>query len=118
MTRVLAAADLAAARQEATAALAAADTEVEHVRKRVEVAIQRQARFVYFQGTLLGTAAAVVLCVAPGLVSAHHRARRVRSDRLRGRVQRTVRHGHGRAGRSRSGRYSRRGAAASGTMNP
>jgi hypothetical protein len=40
------------------------------VRKRVEVAIQRQARFVYFQGTLLGTAAVVVLCVVLGLVSA------------------------------------------------
>jgi hypothetical protein len=72
MTRVLAAADLAATGEEAALApaLAAADTEVEHVRKRVEVDIQRQARFVYFQGTLLGTAVAIAICVVLGMVSA------------------------------------------------
>jgi hypothetical protein len=51
-------------------ALAAAEAEVEHVRKRVEIAIQRQARFVYFQGALYGTVVAAVICVLLGLVSA------------------------------------------------
>ena len=69
MTRVLAAADIT---DEATLvpALAAAEAEVEHVRKRVRVAIQRQARFVYFQGALAGTVVAIVICVVLGMVSA------------------------------------------------
>jgi hypothetical protein len=74
MTRVLAAADLAAAPEQdgvrLAAALAAAEREVEHVGTRVRVAIQRQARFVYFQGALFGTVAAVVVCVVLGLVGA------------------------------------------------
>jgi hypothetical protein len=76
MTRVLAAADTAQKNAPPTAlediapALAAAEAEVEHVRKRVEIAIQRQARFVYFQGALYGTVVAAVICVLLGLVSA------------------------------------------------
>lgn len=74
MTRVLAAADLAAAPEpdgvRLAAALAAAEREVEHVRTRVRVAIQRQARFDYFQGSLAGTVVAVVVCVVLGLVGA------------------------------------------------
>jgi hypothetical protein len=93
MTRVLAAADIVAAPAPAPdavveagavpavpvatrddfallPALAAAEAEVEHVRKRVEIAIQRQARFVYFQGALIGTAVAVLVCVLLGMVSA------------------------------------------------
>lgn len=69
MTRVLAAADITD-EAELVPALAAAEVEVEHVRTRVRVAIQRQARFVYFQGTLAGTAVAVVICVVLGMVSA------------------------------------------------
>lgn len=74
MTRVLAAADIAAVPEpdgvRLAAAIAAAEREVEHVRTSVRVAIQRQARFVYFQGALVGTAAAVVVCVVLGLVGA------------------------------------------------
>jgi hypothetical protein len=94
MTRVLAAADTAqknapptalgaaaqggatsapaadTAQEDIAPALAAAEAEVEHVRKRVEIAIQRQARFVYFQGALYGTVVAAVICVLLGLVSA------------------------------------------------
>ncbi len=74
MTRVLAAADLAAAPEPDEArlaeALAAAEREVEHVRTRVHVAILRQARFVYLQGTLTGAAAALAMCVVLGLVGA------------------------------------------------
>ncbi len=58
MTRVLAAADATT-----DESLTAAETEIEHLRKRVRVAIQRQARFVYLQGWLYGTVVAVVLCV-------------------------------------------------------
>lgn len=70
MTRVLAAAD--AAPEELAPALAAAEAEVAHARTRVQVAIQRQARFVYFQGALVGTAVAVVVCVVLGMVSARY----------------------------------------------
>lgn len=74
MTRVLAAADLAAAPEpdgvRLAAALAAAERQVEHVGTRVRAAIQRQARFVYFQGALAGMAVAVVVCVLLGLVGA------------------------------------------------
>jgi hypothetical protein len=84
MTRVLAAADIAATGDEAALApaLAAAETEVEHVRKRVEVAIQRQARFVYFQGTLAGTAVAVVVCVLLGMASARFWASHIDTSAL------------------------------------
>lgn len=60
----------ATAHEDLAPALAAAEAEVEHVRTRVQVAIQRQARFVYFQGALYGTVVAAVICVLLGLVSA------------------------------------------------
>lgn len=74
MTRVLAAAELAAAPSpdgvRLAAALAAAERVVEQATTRVRVAIQRQARFVYFQGALVGTLAAVVVCVLLGVTGA------------------------------------------------
>lgn len=84
MTRVLAAADMAAAGDETglAACLAAAEAEVEHVRTRVRVAIQRQARFVYFQGALYGTAVAVLVCVLLGLVGARFWANHVDTGAL------------------------------------
>jgi hypothetical protein len=70
MTRVLAAADVDQA--DLAPALAAAEAEVDHMRTRVRVAIQRQARFVYFQGTLFGTLAAIIVCVVLGMVGSRY----------------------------------------------
>lgn len=77
MTRVLAAADATT-----DEALAAAETEIDHLRKRVRVAIQRQARFVYFQGALYGTAVAVLVCVVLGMASARYWADHVDTGAL------------------------------------
>lgn len=84
MTRVLAAADLAATGDETALvpALAAAEAEVEHARTRVGVAIQRQARFVYFQGTLAGMAVAIVVCVLLGMVSTRFWANQIDTGAL------------------------------------
>lgn len=65
------------ARSELSAALATAETEVEHVSKRVRVAVQRQARFVYFQGALAGTAFAIVVCVVLGMVGSRYWANHI-----------------------------------------
>lgn len=73
MTRVLTAADLtekATTDGQRDEALAAAEKEVEHVTTRVRTAIQRQARFVYFQGALVGTVGTIALSVLLGVLGA------------------------------------------------
>jgi hypothetical protein len=73
MTRVLTAADLWAdpsgAHDARLGGLAAARAEVDAARARVRATIQRQARFIYFQGTLAGAALAVVVAIVLGLLA-------------------------------------------------
>jgi hypothetical protein len=70
------------ARSRLDAALATAETEVEHVSRRVRVAVQRQSRFVYFQGALAGTAVAIVVCVVLGMVSSRFWASHIDTSAL------------------------------------
>jgi hypothetical protein len=76
MTRVLSAADVCATAQalpaDKQAALEAARDEYEAVRLRVWAVIQRQCRFTYFLGVLIGSAVALVLAACLGLVVAHN----------------------------------------------
>lgn len=76
MTRVLAAADVCAQvdgrPSDQHASIAAALAEYESARVRVSAVIQRQARFTYFQGVLLGSAVTLLLCALIGLVAAHN----------------------------------------------
>lgn len=76
MTRVLAAADLAERTdvpdEVRIAALNAAELEFAHAGVRVRAAIQRQARFVYFQGALAGTVVALGIGAGLGMLSAHY----------------------------------------------
>ncbi|MCE7011895.1 hypothetical protein LWC34_55155 [Kibdelosporangium philippinense] len=70
MTRVLLAADLLREPQADRAAiLATAQKEVLHATTRVQAAIQRQARFNYFQGALVGTIGTAALVVLVGVAS-------------------------------------------------
>lgn len=70
MTRVLLAADLLTdAGADRAAIVATAQKEVEHATTRVQAAIQRQARFNYFQGALAGTIGTAVLIVLVGVAS-------------------------------------------------
>lgn len=73
MTRVLTAADLwadpTAAHDARLSALGAARAEVDQAFARVRATIQRQARFVYFQGTLLGAALTVLVAVVLGMLA-------------------------------------------------
>jgi hypothetical protein len=74
MTRVLSAADTWArgdtTAEERAAAVEAARTEYAAVARTVNAAIQRQARFVYFQGVLLGAALAVAASAGLGVLDA------------------------------------------------
>lgn len=70
------------ARAELAAAVATAGTEVDHVSRRVRVAVQRQARFVYFQGALGGTVVAVGVCVLLGLVGSRYWANHIDTSAL------------------------------------
>jgi hypothetical protein len=76
MTRVLGAADRfadpAATADDRLTALTAARREVADAATRVGATIQRQARFVYFQGTLIGAAVTIALCAGIGALAAHH----------------------------------------------
>ncbi|RSM70283.1 hypothetical protein DMH04_44955 [Kibdelosporangium aridum] len=70
MTRVLLAADLLRdAGADRAAIVATAQKEVTLATTRVQAAIQRQARFIYFQGALVGTVATAVLIVLVGVAS-------------------------------------------------
>ncbi|SMD27559.1 hypothetical protein [Kibdelosporangium aridum] len=70
MTRVLLAADLLHDTDADRAAIVAtAQKEVTHATTRVQAAIQRQARFNYFQGALVGTIATAALIVLVGVAS-------------------------------------------------
>ncbi|HEU4424274.1 MAG TPA: hypothetical protein VFR67_17235 [Pilimelia sp.] len=76
MTRVLRAANELAAtpppdRPRRAELLRMAETEYAHARKHIGAAIQRQARFTYFQGTLLGAVLTILSCAALGLASQH-----------------------------------------------
>jgi hypothetical protein len=85
MTRVLSAADLAAQATDldgVDAAVATARAEVAHVSTRVHTAIQRQARFVYFQGALIGSVVTLAVCVVLGLLSARFWAGNVNTPAL------------------------------------
>lgn len=66
VTRVLRAADLGNSPDRADA-VATARTEVEHAGARVGAAVQRLARFVYFQGALAGTVVTIVLIALVGV---------------------------------------------------
>ncbi|ALG07626.1 hypothetical protein [Kibdelosporangium phytohabitans] len=71
MTRILLAADLLKEQgTDRAAVVATAQKEVSHAAARVEAAIQRQARFIYFQGALVGTVLTVLLIIAVGIASA------------------------------------------------
>ena len=74
MTRVLGAADTTArpdaTPQEQAAALDAARVEFAVASRTVNASVQRQARFVYFQGVLLGGALAILVCAGIGLLDA------------------------------------------------
>lgn len=74
MTRVLAAADRwadpATPNEDRLAILATAKADYAAASQRVRATIQRHARFVYFQGTLLGALATMVLCVGVGVAAA------------------------------------------------
>jgi hypothetical protein len=74
MTRVLRAANELAAvpppdRARKQELLRTAEQEYAHASRQINAAIQRQARFTYFQGTLLGTVLTVLACVALGVAS-------------------------------------------------
>lgn len=76
VSRVMFTADLWAratsTESERIAAAAGAVTEYEAARRRIGAVIQRQARFVYFEGALLGAAATLLACALLGLVAAHN----------------------------------------------
>jgi hypothetical protein len=76
MTRVLTAADQWAdptvGHDARLAGLGAARTEVDQAFARVRATIQRQARFVYFQGTLIGALLTVVVAVGLGFLAARY----------------------------------------------
>jgi hypothetical protein len=67
VTRVLRAADTDGQSPDHAEAVAAARTEVEHAAARVGAAVQRKARFDYFQGALAGTVLTVLLIGAVGV---------------------------------------------------
>jgi hypothetical protein len=67
VTRVLRVADLGEDSPDRKDAVAAARTEVEQAAARVGAAVQRLARFVYFQGALAGTVLTVVLIALVGI---------------------------------------------------
>ncbi len=67
VTRVLRAADLGDQSPDRAEAVATARTEVEQAAARVGAAVQRLARFVYFQGALAGMFITVVLIAGVGL---------------------------------------------------
>jgi hypothetical protein len=72
LTRVMVAADLVAGggtAEEVAAAIAAAKDEVEVVKARVEILIQRQARLEYFQGVLAGIVPTFLLVILFGLAA-------------------------------------------------
>jgi hypothetical protein len=74
MTRVLRAANELAAdpppeRARRAELLRIAENEYAHASKHISAAIQRQARFTYFQGTLLGAVLTVAVCAALGVTS-------------------------------------------------
>jgi len=74
MTRVLRAANELAStpppdRPRRSELLRMAETEYANARKHIGAAIQRQARFTYFQGTLLGAVLTVLGCAALGVAS-------------------------------------------------
>jgi hypothetical protein len=74
MTRVLSAADLEATASSlgdiSGASVPAARDEVANARARVEASTQREARFVYLQGSLTGMVVAAIISALLGLVSA------------------------------------------------
>jgi hypothetical protein len=76
MTRVLAAADSCgrpgSRPADQHASIAAAVAEYDSARRRIGAVIQRQARFTYFQGVLLGSSVALAICALAGLVGAHN----------------------------------------------
>jgi hypothetical protein len=76
MTRVLGAADRyadpAASDGDRKAALLAADREVGDASIRVRATIQRQTRFLYFQGALIGFASTIVLCAVLSVLAAEY----------------------------------------------
>lgn len=72
LTRVMVAADLVAggaSPEEIATAIAAARTEVEVVKARVEILLHRQARLEYFQGVLAGIVPTFALVIAFGLAA-------------------------------------------------
>lgn len=76
MTRVLTAADLwadpAGDHNARLGLLAAARTEVEQARARVRAIIQRQARFVFFEGTMIGAGLAVLASVVLAVLAGRY----------------------------------------------
>jgi hypothetical protein len=74
--RVLSAADLMGKADsgdgERVSALAVAQTEVANARTRVGAAVQRQARFEYFQGALMGSVAMAAACTVLGTLGARY----------------------------------------------